>query len=170
MCFPGAVGAVVGIAQSVVSFGAAQSDYNARAAQWTQNYKNALASGRDEQRQITLRMTQEEEAFKQKSHQNSIEGAQVAAEAEVSAASAGIAGISLDNILVGIGRKTAEKQTADATNYRNTVQQLTTKMAATNTTIENRINSVQRPTAPNPLGYALTGLGGAFKSISSATA
>ncbi len=164
MCVPAAM-AVVAVLQSVVSFGAAQADYEARAAQWEQNYVNALASGRDEQRQLQVRMVQEQEAHAQKQQLNNIEGAEIAAEAEVSAASAGVSGISLSNIMVGISRKIGMKQVSDATNHRNAVLQIGEQMKATNTAIENRINSVQRPTAPNPLGYALQGAGGAMKAL-----
>lgn len=160
-----AIGAVVAIAQSVVSFAAAQEDYNARAEQWKQNYVNALASGRDEQRQLQVRMVQEQEAHAQKQQLNAIEGAEIAAEAEVSAATAGVSGISLNNILAGISRKIGMKQVADSTNHRNTVLQLGEQLKATNTNVQNRINAVQRPTAPNPLGYALQGVGGALKAV-----
>lgn len=161
-----AIGAVVSVLQSVVSFAAAQEDYNNRAEQWRQNYTNALASGRDEQRQLQVRMVQEQEAHAQKQQLTNIEGAEIAAEAEVSAASAGVSGVSLNNILLGINRKIGMKRHADATNHRNTILQLGEQMKATNTNIENRINAVQRPTAPNPLGYALQGVGGALKAFS----
>ena len=160
-----AAGAFLSVAQSVVSFSAAMDDYNAKAEQWQQNYVNSLAAGRDEQRQISLRMMEEQDAYAQKRHLNNIEGAEIEAEAEVSAASSGLSGISLDNIMVGIGRKIGMKQEADKTNYLNTVAQLTTEMEATNTRIENRINSVQRPVKPNAAGYVLQGVGGALSKI-----
>ncbi|TPJ33677.1 hypothetical protein [Mesorhizobium sp. B2-8-3] len=162
------VGAIVAVASSVVSFAAAQADYQARAEQWKQNYVNALASGREEQQQIQVRMMQEEAAHSQKDQASRIEGAEVAAEAEVSAGAAGVGGISLDNILTGINRKVDMKVQADKTNYLNTATQLTEELKATNTNIKNRINSVQRPTAPNPLGYALQGIGGALKASAQA--
>lgn len=164
MCVP-ALGAVVAVMQSVVSFAAAQEDYNNRAEQWKQNYVNALASGRDEQRQLQVRMVQEHGAHSQKQQMANIEGAEVAAEAEVSAASAGLSGISLGNILMGIGQKIGMKKVADSTNHKNTVLQVGEQLKATKTNIENRINSVQKPTAPNPLGYALQGAGGALRAM-----
>ena len=63
-----------------------------------------------------------------------------------------------------VARQIADKMAADNTNYRYTVAQLTTEMDATNTNIENRINSVQKPVPPNPLGYVLSGIGGALKA------
>lgn len=167
MCFDPLTTAGVGMAmaQSVVSFSAASQDYSARSEMWQKNYTNSLAAGRDDQRQLSLRMIQEDEAHSQKQHLNSLEAAETKAEAEASGAAAGVAGISLDNIMVDIGRQDAAKRNADKTNYQNKAQQLTTEMNATNTTIENRINSVQRPTAPNPIGYVLRGVGGALRAI-----
>ncbi|CAH0343716.1 hypothetical protein [Rhizobium sp. CECT 9324] len=159
------VQAAVALATSVVSFAAADADYNNRAEQWKQNYVNALASGRDEQRQLQIRMIQEQAGHQQQQQLAEIEGAEVGAEAEVSAAAGGVSGISLDNILTGINQKIATKQAAEDTNYMNTVAQLGESLKATNTNIENRINSVAKPTAPNPLGYALQGIGGALKSM-----
>jgi hypothetical protein len=158
------IGAIVGVLTSVVSFAGAQADYNARAEQWKQNYTNALASGREEQSQIQLRMVQEEEGNLQQQQLANIEGAEVGAEAEVSAGSAGVGGMSLSNILTGINRKIGMKIGADKTNYLNTVAQLGAELKATNTTVQNRINSVDRPVAPNPLGFVLQGIGGALKS------
>ena len=159
-----AIGVISAVAQSVVSFAGAQENYEMRAAQWTQNYKNALAAGRDEQRQLSLRMLQEEEALSQAQKEADIEMAEISAEAEVSAASAGVSGVSLDNILTGIGRDIERKKTADETNHLNRVAQLSEEMKATNTRIENRIGSIQRPRAPNPLGYVFQGIGGALKA------
>jgi hypothetical protein len=158
------VQAAVAVLSTVVSFAAAQADYNARAAQWKQNVVNSLAAGREEQTQLQIRMIQEQEGLVQKQQQSRIEGAEIAAEAEVSAGAAGVGGISLQNILTGINRKVDMKLEADRTNYQNTAAQLTQELKATNTTIMNRINSVERPVAPNPLGYALQGIGGALKA------
>lgn len=164
MCTP-ILGLVMSVAKSVVSFAAAQDDYNNKAAQWKQNVTNSLASGRDEQQQLSLRMLQEQDSKSQKDTANIVEGAEIQAEAEVSADTAGISGISLDNTLLGIQRKIALKKAADDANHNNTVAQLTTEMKATNSTIKNRINSVQRPTAPNPLGFILQGVGGGLNAL-----
>lgn len=160
-----ALGAVLSIAQAAVSFQAAQEDYENRAEQWRQNYTNSLAASRDEQSQLGLRMIQEQESFAQRRHQSNIESAQIKAEAEVSAASSGVAGLSLDNIRAGITREVVAKEEADRTNYQNVVAQLGEETKATNTRAQNRINSVQRPRAPNPLGFLLQGIGGALKGF-----
>lgn len=166
MCVMAVAGVVLSVAQAAVSFSAANEDYENKAQQWRQNYTNSLAAGRDDQKQLSLRMIQEQDATSQKTTANRVEGAEVGAEAEVSAGNAGLSGISLDNIMVGINRKIAAKQTADRTNHENTIAQLKAQNEATVTQMQSRINSVQRPTAPNPLGYALQGIGGAIGAIS----
>jgi hypothetical protein len=157
--------AAVSIAQSAVSFGAASGEYSQRAQQWQDNRRNALAAGRDEQKALTIRMVQEQDAYVQKRHMDTIEGAEAAASAEASGAAAGVSGLSLDNILVGIGREAGAKANADKTNYSNTALQLSEELKSTNTNIKNRINSVQVPTKPNPLGYALQGIGGSLSAF-----
>ncbi len=169
MCFPmaaAAVGAVMSVAQAAVGFQAAQDDYNAKAEAWQQNYVNALASGRDEQNQLQLRMIEEEEASSQRQRQNTIEGAQVRSEAEASAAAANVGGISVSNIILGINRQIADKRTSEETSYRNKVRQLEAENKATVNKIQNRINSVPRPVAPNPAGYIIQGIGGALGAFS----
>lgn len=160
-----AIGVAVSLAQAAVSFAAADEDYQNKAQQWRQNYTNSLAAGRDDQRQLGLRMIQEQEATSQKTTANRVEGAEVSSEAEVSIGGAGLSGISLGNIMVGINRKIAAKQAADRTNHENTIAQLKAQNDATVNQIESRINSVQRPVAPNPLGYALQGIGGAIGAM-----
>ncbi|WP_350056602.1 hypothetical protein [Pelagibacterium sp.] len=152
------------VMQSVVSFAAASQDYKARAKQWQQNYTNALSSGRDEQRQLSLRMLQEEDAYSDQAQETNIEGAEAMATARLSANSAGLSGVSLNNILAGVGRKLANRRQNEKSNYMARAAQFSEEMRTTNTRIENRINSVQRPTAPNPLGYILQGIGGALKN------
>lgn len=164
MC-PQAAMAAVSIASSVVSFMGASEDYENKAAQWRQNAANSLASGVEDQKKILLRMTQEQDAFVQKRHLAEVEGAEAQAQAEVSAAEGGVSGLSLDNIVTGIQRDISRNQTADRTNYENTVVQLGAELESTNTQIENRINSMQKPTKPNPLGYALQGIGGSLKAF-----
>lgn len=167
MCFDPMTATAMALSgmQSAVSFAADRADYDARADQWRRNYTSALASGRDEQRQLSLRMLEEEQAHVENTRQNMLEGAEVAAEAEASAAAGGVAGISFNNILAGVRRKVSDKQRIDTTNYRNTVAQLAAEKRATNTRIQNRINSVQRPMAPNPLGHILQGIGGAMRHV-----
>lgn len=158
-----AVGAVASLASSVAGFAAQQQDYEAKAEQWRQNYTNALAAGVESQKQINLRFTQEGEAYSQKVHLQEVEGAQAIASAEVN--SGNISGNAVDNLIGGLERDIARNQSVLDTNYKNTVQQLQQENEATNTTIMNQINSVQRPVAPSPLGAIASGIGGVLKAF-----
>ena len=169
MCVAAALGAVLSIAQAAVSFSAAQEDFDNKAAQWRQNATNSLAAGVEDQKKYVLRMSQEQDAFAQKTHQINVEGAEAKANAEVSAASGGVDGLSVDNIISGIDRDVRANQTAARTNYENTAVQLQSELDGTNTQIKNRINSVQVPTAPNPAAFALQGIGGALSAFSKAS-
>lgn len=165
MCAPMAVvGLVMGVAQSVVSYQASMQDYHAKADVWKQNYVNSLAAGRDEQRQLQLRQIQEQDALSQKLKLSEIEEAEAEATAEVSAASSGVSGISVDNILSDIGRKSSRNREADRLNYQNTALQISEEMKGVNTKIENRINSVERPTKPSSAGLILGVAGAGFKA------
>lgn len=162
MCVP-AVGAIASVASSVAGFAGAQQDYEAKAEQWRQNYTNALAAGVESQKQLNLRFTQENEAYTQRVHLQEVEGAQAIAKAETS--SGNISGNAVDNIVTGLERDVARNQLVFQTNWKNTVQQLQQENEATNVEIQNQINSVQRPVAPNPLGYVASGIGGVIKAF-----
>lgn len=162
MCPLQVIGAGVALASSFAQMGADQEDYNNKVAQKNQNSINALAAGVEDQKKIALRMTQEQDAYYQKTHETRVQEAEATARAEVSAAEGGVGGLSLGNILLGIQRDANRNLSASRTNYENTVVQLQAENQATNSTIKNQINSVATPTKPNHLGTILGGIGGAL--------
>jgi hypothetical protein len=151
MCFSLAVG----VAQAVAGFAAAQQDYDAKANTWKQNVVNSWAAGRDEQGQILNRQLQEQDALVQKEHLISLEEAEKVSEGSVSAAYGGVSGISVDNLLADISRKSAINRSVERENWRMTAAQLDAQNKGTVTTMQNRINSVERPTSPSPAGLLL---------------
>lgn len=168
MCGPFA-GAIVSGLSSVAGFAADQADYQAKAQQWRQNYTNALAAGVDDQKQLFVRETQESEQLVQKEGLQEVERAKAVAEAEVSAASGNITGLSVSNIMTGLNRQALVNTEAMKTNHQNIVLQLQKEKEGTNTEILNRINSVQRPVAPSPLGAIASGIGGVLKAVPEGT-
>lgn len=149
----------VGVASAVAQYSAAQSDYQARSEQWRSNVVNSWAAARDEQKQLLSRELQEQEAYAQKSHLSLVDQAEKQATAEVSAAGAGVSGISVGNLVADIGRKAATNRVTAERNWMNTAQQLRQEQDATVTRATNRINSVSVPTSPSATGL-LTGIGG----------
>lgn len=138
---------------------------------WQQNQINALASARDEQRQLTERQIQEQDATTQKVHASQIDEATRKAEASVAAADAGLSGVSLDNITREIGNRAAQNRTNAVENYRMTAEQLQANKDATVTKAQSRIDSIQEPTdasaATGLIGLASSGvkLYGAIKDM-----
>lgn len=168
MCPPviAAVTLAMGVAQAVVGHQAAQADYEAKSAQWRQNYTNALAAGRDEGRQLTLRQLQEQDAFVQKRHLSMVEQAQKGAEIRVQQASAGVAGVSVDSLIAEVDRQAGLNQATLETNWRNTAQQLQTEKDASVNRTQSRINSVSRPTSPSGASLFVGILGAGVKAAS----
>lgn len=168
MCAP-MIGLAVGIAQSVASFSAQQADYQAKSAAWTQNVINSQAAARDEQRQLQIRGMQEQEATAQKVKENSLEMAEKRSAAEVAAISAGSSGLSLDNLLADLSAQGFRNKTVLETNQKMKVAQLTEELKGSVTKMQNRINSMERPTAPSPLGL-IAGIAGAGAKYAGSTA
>lgn len=159
MCFPlPVIGAVLGLVQAGVSMAASSADASAKAEQWKQNQINALAASRDEQRQLTLRQIQEQDATTQKVGASRVDEAQRTAEAEVSAADAGLSGVSLDAITREIGNRAAQNRTNAFENYRMTAEQLQAQKDASVTKAKGRIDSIATPTDTS-FATGIVGLG-----------
>jgi len=151
----------VGLAGSVVQHQAAGADYEARSEQWRQNTVNSWAAAREEQGQLLQRELQEQDANAQRQHLSLIEQAEKQSEAEVSAASSGVSGISVDNLVADLGRKAATNRMVSQRNWEMTAEQLRQEKEATVTRSSNRINSVSRPTSPSGAGL-IAGAGNAL--------
>jgi len=146
----GVLSAGIGLMKTVATFGAQQEESR-------KNAENAMAANAIEQRQLTLRQIQENQAAAQKKQAQNIQEAEVLAEAKVSQASMGVAGASVDNILADVSRKAATNRETIAENTRMTVQQLQTDKTASTIKAKSRIDSMP---PPNPLSL-VAGIGSA---------
>jgi len=168
MCMGGAGGmlsAVVGAMGAVAEYNAQVEDFNNQERMWKENYGNSLAAGREEQVAIQTKAFQEQQVTSQKVEEYSREGAQAAAVAEVSAASSGVSGNGVSDLIRGIWGGAARNRYWAKENAAITAQQLTQELKATNTRMMNRINSVQRPRPPDPSGAMLKIMGGFVGAI-----
>lgn len=159
----------ISAASSVAGFAQKQQEADAQNARYKQNYINSLAAARDNQRQLTDRQMQEQEATAQKDHQVLVEGAQRAADVSVSAAGGGVAGLSVDSLIADVGRNVALNRANLARNYEMTAAQLQEQKIATVTTAESRINSVAQASSPSFAGTALEIAGAGIKAYGSST-
>jgi hypothetical protein len=144
------LGMAVGAMQAIVGHQAAVDDYHAKSEQWRQNIVNAQSAARDEQGQLLLRHMQEEEATNQKVKLSQIEEAEQRALVEVTAGHSGVSGLSIQNLLSDVTRRSAYNRTVELQNFKMTAAQLQAEQNQTVTTMESRIASIPRPVAPNP--------------------
>ena len=147
-------------ATSFAGYKAQQAQYESQKEQKVANDRNALASARNDQNQLTLRTLQEQEAYGQKAHLQKVEEAERTADIRVSAAGSGVAGISVGNLVSDARRRAGNNLTTLETNYQNTAAQLEAEQRGTVDKANARIASVANPTKPSPAG-ALIGFAGA---------
>ena len=152
---------------AVAQYGAQQAQYKADSERYAQNVTNSLAAQRDEQRSLTMRQMQEQEAYAQKSHMVATEAAEKKAEVEVSAAGGNVAGISVGNLIADVSRRAGNQQVSLQRNWEMTAQQLQQEQDATVTRAQSRINQVAQPTKPSPAGAILGFAGAGLKAYSS---
>lgn len=162
MCFGGAgmLSGIVSGLSGVAEYGAEVDDYNRQEEMWKENYVNSLAAGREEQTQLQTKAFQEQQVTSQKVEEYTREEAEKASVAEVSAASAGVGGTGVTTLVRSIVGGAARNRYWARENGKVTAQQITQELKGTVTTMKNRINSVQRPTKPNPAGAMLKIMGG----------
>lgn len=156
------------LATAAVGFAGDAAAANQQQQTYEENKRNAAIAFEDTTAQLQLRMIQEDEAKTQKLQEANIENAELQATANAAAAGAGVSGISLDNIKAGVQRKISYKREYARRNFQNTVTQLRMEMKGAETTRDNQINSISKPTSPNILGYALQGVGGALTTMAQA--
>lgn len=149
MCGPLATFAI-GALSSVASFAAQNAE--AAAVQ-----EAAQSSYEQDQTSLSLRQIQEEDAAAQKLRTQRIEEAKMTSEVEVSAAEAGVAGISVENLVADVGRQSANARQNVRNNLGMTLSQLQLEKKGSRAQNQGRINSAPRP---SPLGL-IAGIGAA---------
>lgn len=158
-----ALGLLLSAGTAVAQFAAQADAADQQTQRYNQNYQNALAAGRDQHNQLTIRAMQENEATAQKEHEINVEGATREAEVNTSAAGGNVAGLSVDALLADVSRKVAFNRATTRRNAEFTAQQLQQQQKAVVSNTESRINSVAPGSPPNPLEPALKIAGAGLK-------
>lgn len=152
MCTPLALGALsagVGALQTVSTYmGQRQMAKATEAA--------AKVAFQQDQEQLTRRELQEQEASAQRQAAQNIEEAEVVATAKVAAIDSGVAGPTLDNLIMDVQRRAATNRVTEQTNLKNTIQQLQLNKKGSAAQAQSRVNSAPRPSALS----LVAGLGG----------
>lgn len=158
-----AVGAMaMSAASSVMNFKAQQdaasanNKYQSEMAE--RSRENALAANRNDQKQLTLRTIQEADSKSEQNRAGAIQAEQAAAAGRTSAAESGLSGLSLDNLVADIYRRSSNNESIRNINYDNTVNQLAAQREASGITAKSRMVMPQYTTGPSPMSLAV-GLG-----------
>lgn len=154
---------LVSSASSMVGYQAQVQEADRQTERYYQNHANALAAGRDEQKQGTLRQMQEQEATAQKDHVYLVQAAERESEVAVSAAGANVAGLSVDNLIGDVIRKTSFNRVTLQRNAEMTAEQLQVEKDASVNRAQSRINSMSPGVRPSPAGVMLEIAGAGVK-------
>lgn len=157
MCFdPVSMGLMtfaVGAVQSIAQYQAASEEAEA-------TRKNALQAYVNDQNAINHRQIQEADASAQKVQQINLEEAKKVSEVRLSASSAGVSGISVDNLVADVTRQASQNRQNQFDNTRMAINQLQLEKKSSQMQAQSRINSAPRPSALS----LIAGIGGAALS------
>jgi hypothetical protein len=150
----------VGTLGAVTSYRANQQQAALQTQQSEQNAENSVDALRQEYSQLQLRQLQEGDKAVAESHRMRIEEAQAKSRARLSAAEAGVTGISVDSLVADIGAQADLEEEARRYNYNATIEQLHQEQLSAKARAEGRILSVPRGVKPSPMTL-VAGIGGA---------
>lgn len=173
MCFPPAIIAAVSVATSVASaavgMAGAQQQYQQDKQRYLQNYSDALADARSSYGRLQSQEMENDQQYVEKDQLALIEGAQRQAQVAASAATANVAGPTVQEIVNGIGGAINMKRSTLNLQWRANVQQSEGEKQAATAQEADRIGMVAPPVAPNPLGFALQAIGSGLKFAGSSS-
>lgn len=157
MCDPVTATMALQVASGVAGIAAGNQAAKAQNQAYLANAENAKNAMLSDSRRLNLREDQEAQAKAEAQFRNEVEAAKLVASQKVSSGEAGVgAGRNLSYLLNGIeGAKLREKMSI-ARNFDMTKEQLAAERDALQFSFMDRVNSVSKGSAPDPL---LAGLG-----------
>lgn len=161
-----ALGAVLSIAQAAVGFASAQQQADEQNAYYEQNRRAAVAAMTDRYASINNKNLQEREAASAELFEKRIAGLKAKSTAITSAGEAGVTGLSVANLMQDVDAQMGRQAQAIQTNFEIKRQHNADELVATHHNAISRINSVRQASGPNPLAFALQGIGGALGAFS----
>jgi len=117
----------------------------------------AVAANAQNQNALTLRQVQEGQALAQKKQQYNIEEAVAASQVEANAVAGGVDGLSLNNLLADVTRRSAYNRSVADQNFDMTIQQMESEKKGSASTAKSRVKAAS---GPSPLSL-VAGLGAA---------
>lgn len=161
-----AIGMILSIAQAGFAFAQASQQAAAQNAMYEANWKASVAAMTDKYAALNNNTLQEREAASQELFQKQIEAIQARGKARTAAGEAGVTGLSVAALLGDIEAQHGRQMDAINTNYEIKKQHNVDEGIAAQHQAIQRIQSVRQATPPNPIAYALQGIGGAIGAYS----
>lgn len=146
------------VGSTVVSGVSQGLQYSAQSQQAAQARTAALASAADQDRQLTLRELQQQDATGQQLHDQNLKEAEQSANVSATFAANGTAGISLDALVSHVHNQAETNRQTIGQNYANVVEQTQQQQIAVGDQAQGRINANPAPSALG-LGLGLLGTG-----------
>lgn len=155
MCFAGAAGPGFAAAQMVAGFIQQQQTYAGQEQQFNQNTQNALSDNRITESRLQAQEMEENASYSQKDQLALNEGAEKEAQVRAAAATGGVAGNSVSEIVNGVGEQINLKQDALQTSWQSQVQQTESAKVSGVAQEQSRIGEVANPYSPSVVGTLL---------------
>jgi hypothetical protein len=150
-----AVSTAVSAMGAVMQYQQAKVQADMQQQQFNQNKLLASRSMLEQARQLSLRQEQERAAALDKKRMSNIEAAQLQGRIVASAGEAGVAGMSISNLLADVERTRLNNEGTINRNLEAINQQADVERKALLTQAEGRINSVQQGVRPSLLATGL---------------
>ena len=154
MCFPGAPLALAA-AQGMASFMGQQSQYAMQETQYQQNLANALSDNRILEGRLNAQQMEEGKAYAQKDNLALIDEAKKEASVRAAAATGGVAGNTVTDLVNGVGSEVNLQRSTLNDNWMAEVTQTQSEKVSGVAQAASRIGEVAQPIAPNPAGTIL---------------
>lgn len=150
-----AVSTGISVVSGIAQYQQQQSAYKAQQQQFETNKLLARRSMLEQARQLAMREEQERAAAIDRKMQSNIEAAKVQGRVVASAGEAGVAGMSISNLLADVERTRLNNEGTINRNFDAVMQQGRVDREALLTQAEGRINSVDSGTRPSLLATGL---------------
>lgn len=155
MCFAGAAGPGLQAAQMVVGFIGQQQTYANQEQQFNQNTQNALSDNRITESRLQAQEMEENASYSQKDQLALNEGAEKEAQARTAAATWGVVGNSVAEVVNGVGEQINLKRDALQTNWQSQVEQTESAKVSGVAQEQSRVGEVANPYSPSVIGTLL---------------
>jgi len=164
MCFPlVAAQLAVTAATAVAGFASQEQQYSEEEARFQQNYTDALSDNRTTEQRLQAQEMEENAQYTQKDQLALIEGAEKQAQAQTAAATTGVAGNSVQDIVNSIGSQINYKRADLNEQWQAQVTQTESEKVSAVEQEKSRMGEVANPISPSPVGAILGVVGAGLK-------